>query len=675
MLTSVHIMMCTVFCCCASTAAAQQDTLIASSQELDSVEVVASALQPVRSPVVSQHLGSERLMNTGTMDMAQALTHLAGITVRDYGGAGGMKTVSVHGAGARHTVVSYDGLALGDCQTGEIDLSRYTLDQLEGLSLDMGDGADIFQPARNMSGLALLRLHPYGDQPSDSRPHVRMQMAIGAWKLLSPSLNYRQRISEKVDVAAMGAFTHAKNNYPFRLYNINTYTRERRVNSQMNDGNVAARLRWRPTARDTLSVSMAYTHNGRQLPGLVRLYTSEADEQLREQSTMLQARWHRWLSRKWQLSVSGRYQYLSTDYHNGIPNGTISEAHYRQQEAYATAGLCYRPQRWLSLSYAADYIWNGLEGAMTGYRHPQRHTVLQQVAAKADWRRLLVTARMLATWSHEVRGASFDGMETADDKARVSRLSPSFALSYRLLAESPLYVRASWKNIFRIPTFTERYQYHLGSEHLKPERVGQWSAGLMWHYNNASDNNSRSAFSLTASADFFASRVTDKIVAIPYNMFVWRMVNLAQVDGRGIDATLQVTWSPAPQHTIGLSVNYSWQRIMNHTNVSSPYYGYQIAYTPQHTYCASLYWKNPWLSAAITNHVLGERWASNEHMPSSHMDAFNETAVSLWRTFRWQRMALTLRCSVVNIFNKQYEIVARYPMPGRSWRAAVVMEM
>ncbi|MBO7660191.1 MAG: Plug domain-containing protein, partial [Bacteroidaceae bacterium] len=88
------------------------------------------------------------MLRLGVTDMADALHRLPGITLRDYGGAGGMKTVSVRGLGTKHTGVSYDGVMLSECQGGEIDLSRYSLDNVGSLSLVIGDNEDIFIPAR-----------------------------------------------------------------------------------------------------------------------------------------------------------------------------------------------------------------------------------------------------------------------------------------------------------------------------------------------------------------------------------------------------------------------------------------------------------------------------------------------------------------------------------------------
>ena len=70
-------------------------------------------------------IGSADYLRLGVTDVADALNRLAGVTLRDYGGAGGMKTVSVRGYGAQHTGVSYDGVMLSKIQSGEIDVSLY----------------------------------------------------------------------------------------------------------------------------------------------------------------------------------------------------------------------------------------------------------------------------------------------------------------------------------------------------------------------------------------------------------------------------------------------------------------------------------------------------------------------------------------------------------------------
>ena len=105
----------------------------------------------------------------GVVDMADALHRLPGITLRDYGGAGGMKTVSVRGFGSKHTGVSYDGVMLTECRNGEIDLSRYALDNVDNLSLVVGDNSDIFIPVRNATTPATLVIQTLRQPSNDHR--------------------------------------------------------------------------------------------------------------------------------------------------------------------------------------------------------------------------------------------------------------------------------------------------------------------------------------------------------------------------------------------------------------------------------------------------------------------------------------------------------------------------
>ena len=67
---------------------------------------------------------------------------------------------------------------LSDCQSGEIDLSRYSLDNVEQLSLVVGDNDDIFIPARNASASAVLNIQTIGMPTEDTDPHLTAQLKV-----------------------------------------------------------------------------------------------------------------------------------------------------------------------------------------------------------------------------------------------------------------------------------------------------------------------------------------------------------------------------------------------------------------------------------------------------------------------------------------------------------------
>lgn len=649
----------------------------AAVRELQGVEVVArqgvgttSSLTPV------QRLDKTQMLRLNISTLTDALKRMAGVTVRDYGGAGGMKTVSARGIGARHTAVAYDGVALSDCQTGEIDLSRFALEQVEQVELTIGSADEIHRPARNMASAAMLELQTR-PLPTDGQPAaLHASLTGGSWAMVEPSFWYGQCLGRGWSVGASGDYLYAENDYPFTLKNVAVVTRERRTNSRMSAGHAEAMAMWRADNRHQVDTKIHYDDNLRRLPGIVHYYTNVNDERLHDRTAFIQSTYRGTLDSHWRLKASTKFNWAESDYRNHTPGNVVGVAHYWQREWYATAAVLYAPSKTISLDYSADYLMNSLNSTLTTYGRPHRHTLFQAVAAKAQIQRLSATAHLLSTLSKEqVEGQAANSSQTpstlsqnSGDDASLHRLSPSVALAYGLLPNEELRLRASWKQTFRLPTFNELYFYHFGTNDLRPERATQWNAGLTW----------RHAWQKTTecmlTADLYYNKVSDKIIAIPFNMFVWRMMNLANVAVYGADVTLQANRQLAPRHWLMLTGNYSWQQAENRSNAESPYYGRQIAYVPRHSFSATLTWLNPWTNLTLSADGQSHRWATNEHSQGTRIAGFAELDIGAWRTFAWHGHRLTLRASVRNLLDKQYDIVAHYPMPGRSWRVQLTIE-
>lgn len=196
---------------------AQNNDSIASKHTLDNV-VITGVSSPKRlSATAPVHiLDKETISRLGVTDIADALHRIPGITLRDYGGAGGMKTVSVRGFGTQHTGVSYDGIALSDCQTGDIDVSRYSLENTESIALTVGDNDDIFIPARNAAYAAMLHINTITAPSKDKRPHLETQIKVGSFGYVSPFIRYRQSFNGKLALTVAGEYVYAENDYPSR---------------------------------------------------------------------------------------------------------------------------------------------------------------------------------------------------------------------------------------------------------------------------------------------------------------------------------------------------------------------------------------------------------------------------------------------------------------------------
>lgn len=645
---------------------AQRDSILLEGVEVRGV----SPTDRIKASVPTQNIDRGDMVKLGIFGIEDVLKHLVGITVKDYGGAGGMKTVSVRGIGAKHTTVVYDGVALTDMQTGEADLSRYSMANMQSVRLTIGDGDNIFVPARNTASAATLELVSDLGTASAEPYTLRAGVAAGSWGTVEPSIYWRRRVGQRFVIGVQGNYLHTDGNYPFTLTNGKLVTRERRTNSRMNSWNGEINVAWQPSEGQRLAFKGYYYDNNHELPGIVRLYTQDNDEHLRDRNAFGQLSYQATLSSNVALKASGKINWVSTRYRVGIPSGGVKSEDYWQREYYATTSVLYTPWRWLAMDYSADYALNNLNSTLTTptastmgafAARPYRHTVLQTIAAKASYGRVTGVARLL-------RSDYFNGVDEGEAAADAHHWSPSVSVSWQVVPRRQFFVRAFWKNIFRVPTFNELYYYHIGSTELRPENTSQWNIGVTGDY-------ALGPVAFDFTIDAYVARVTDKIVAIPYNMFVWRMMNVSKVVTHGVDATTNIDWRIGRVNTLDLDLNYSLQRAQNRTRRESPYYGNQIAYVPEHTFSATVSWLNPWVNCSATIDGQSTRWTTNEHATGTNIEGFAEVGVSVFRTLTLRHCNITLRGAIHNIFDKQYDIVAHYPMPGRSWRLSAVVEL
>ena len=128
-----------------------------------------------------QSLSGNDIRQLGLQNIADAVKRMAGTNVKDYGGIGGMKTVSVRNLGAQHTAVSYDGITVSNTQAGQIDIGRFSLDNVGMLSMAIGQGSDIMQTARHYASAALLAIET--ERPVLDKGDSRLRLALkgGSW--------------------------------------------------------------------------------------------------------------------------------------------------------------------------------------------------------------------------------------------------------------------------------------------------------------------------------------------------------------------------------------------------------------------------------------------------------------------------------------------------------------
>ena len=640
------------------------DTVV-SARMLPEIMVEASSRKADRSTAPKFQLGASSLKAMGATDISSALKRLPGINLKDYGGAGGMKTVAVRSFGAAHTGVVYDGVTLSNNRSGEVDLSRYSLDNVGSLSLIIGDNDDIFRPARSIASASSLVISSAPVVADVDSLWLTAQMRAGSFGMLNPFLKVGTSRSGGLSVNFIGEFTHALNDYPFTLQNGIYSSRERRKNSLMNSGHGESNLTV-PTGRSSsLTSKIYYYDNGRQLPGPVIYYNPQCNERLRERNAFAQALWRATISDKVSLRLTGKFNWeasLYDDVNGRYPGGRLDQDYF-QREVYASGVALWLPASNLAFSYAADFAYGNLSSNLPQEVGPSRYTILQALTGRYRTGRLTATASLLGSiYLNRVH----KGSEARDNH----RLSPSASISFQPMAAYDWRLRASYKSIFRVPTFNESYFFHYGSTDLLPETTQQFNLGTSLCFAPA-----RWLPRVALTADAYLNEIDDMIVGVPYNMFVWTMVNLDKVKAMGVDVTLSADVRLAARHKLEWNLNYSYQRSKPLTDRSSAEYGKQVAYIPLNSGGGSVAYTNPWVDVVVKVIGVGPRFTTNSNIPDTRIAGYVEAGISLRRSLRIHGHLWEAAFDIDNIFDKQYQVIARYPMPGRSWRLSLKFQL
>ncbi len=629
------------------------------AHRLSEVEVIGrSATNKVASTSMVQVMDKEQIRNLGLRNMSDAVRRFAGTNVKDYGGIGGLKTVSVRSLGAAHTAVSYDGVAVSNCQAGQIDIGRFSLDNVQSLSLSIGHDDDLLQPARMYASAGVLNIRterPTFDMGKNYRAQV--QLRGGSFGQVSPALRYSHRLGEGTSLVADASYIRADGNYPFKLSNGLQTTTEKRNNSDIYSWQGEANVFHRFGNGGELSAKAYYFYSERGLPGAVILYNSISKERLWDENFFAQAAYKQAFSDKISFQAQGKYNYSWSRYKDTnvkYENGEQIEVN-RQKEYYLSSALSYTPLSNLTFSLAFDGAINTLGTNLNGSPNPVRYTSLTALNVSYRTEKIKLRGTLVGTYITETVKSG----TTPDDR---KRLSPTISLSYRPYADSEFYLRAMCKSTFRVPTFNDLYYLRVGNINLRAEKATEYTAGVAWSCRPASWLND-----LTLTLDGYVNEVDDKIVAFP-STYVWKMQNYGKVRITGLEATLSVSVPLSAGYRMLLSGNYSWQRAIDLSDPSAKNYRDQIPYTPEHSGNASASIETPWLNIGYTLTAVGHRYFMAQNIEANKIAGYAEHTATLWREFKMKKLALRLQAEIINFTDAQYDIIKYYPMPGRSWR-------
>jgi vitamin B12 transporter len=632
---------------------------------LASVKVISKKEKNIATSTTPlQQLNNEQLQKINSITVADAVKQFAGVQVKDYGGVGGLKTVSVRSLGANHTGVLYDGIAIADAQGGQIDLGKFSLDNIDNIQLYNSSSTDILLPAKAFASASLLTIKSSSSILNTAeKQQLKIKVQQGSFGYFSPSLLFKTRIGEKFQTSISGMYQTAKSEYPFISYENSSLT-EIRKNSDINAYRLEYDAAYFKNDSNKIKFKTYYYNSKRGLPGSIILYNNTSSQRLNDENFFAQATWQNKLNNRNEFLLSTKLSadknyYLDPSYPNNF--GKL-ENDFHQKEIYVSAAYKYAIAKFVELSYASDFFNSTLKRTdifADSFAKPTRNTFLNNIALQIKKNAFEINGNLLHT-------SITEKVQNGKTGRNLNAFTPSISSTIKPFNSKTIYLRAFYKHIFRAPTFNDLYYTNIGNVNLKPEVADQYNVGITFSTNNISFLDK-----IIFTTDAYINNVSDKILAVPrQNLFQWSMQNIGSVKIKGLDATLHLHFKEISGVQLSSNISYTFQQALDLSDATLTSYKTQLPYTPMHT--GSVNVSAQYKKAMLSYNVLASsyRYRQGDAIAENLLQGWSSHDISFAYTLK-ENYKIVAEAN--NILNTQYEIIRYYPMPRFNYRISLIV--
>lgn len=583
--------------------------LLLGAETLDTLQGVTVVAD--RGVVVSR---TDTIRVQSNSSIEDLIYSLPGLGLGDYGGAAGLKSVSLRGLGSAQTAIYIDGVRVGNVQSGQADLGFLDFAGAGTAVVDYAQNSISFNTAKPVFG--------------DSAFNGRLRLGAGSFGTWNPRLGLAYRFSDRMSLSAQLAYDRSKGNFSYG----EGQTRTNADLSQLKAGadlfGVLDKGEWHAKAY--------YNKAERGIPGST---TYPSDDRQKDENYFLQGSLRKSFNSLYTLNLSAKAARDDMYYHSAWGGNYYKQSEIQLNSTHrlhlsgilsATLGLSANYDKLSSDSYTASRTSVFSSAGLT----------LRTSRIKAD---LIL---------------DYDIWADAGQKTR-SALSPSFDLRYELGRSLSLVGFA--RRAYRVPVFNELYYVGFGNPELKPEDAFLSDLGLEWH------PAALDGLEYGAKFDLFYNLLRDKIISAPSeeDPNIWYPYNVGKVEALGTDLSLFV----GKQERVWmwrLDAKYSWQNAVD-ISEGSYNYGLQVPYIARHSAVLSAQAGYRSWKARLNWKLRSGRRDSYGELPS-----WNSLDLDLSRGFSFgKRCGMEVVLSARNLTDCRYEAVRYYPVPGRSFIAGI----
>ncbi len=616
---------------------------------LNQVTVTATRERSLISevPATVDIISARDLRVNNVQNISEALQRIPGVTIRNYGGFGDMKTVSIRGSSSGQVLILLDGQRLNNAQSGEVDLSTIPLEGVERIEVVRGSASAIY--GADAVGGVINIITKSGDVTDRHTLNAGGSLLTGSFGSFGASLNGGYT-GEKIFSLVSYKHLACSNSYK---YTTPGGDRETRKNADYSSHEFFGKGTWKireGMMSRSLSLSGTIFTSEAGNPGTTFQPNATARKKNENQSFNVvydQKLFNQFNSIRIQGYLhNGDFWYSDPDAY--VPSDTYSNNIARGGEIQNRTVF----STWNVLTSGYSFRYENFSGTALNNK-PSRttHSLYLQNEIERNFAHGQVIKKIVAMPS--VRYDDFSDFG--------SQWSPKFGLVLSSDYYTQFSIKGNVGQSYRAPTFNDLYwprdNFTVGNPELKPENSTDYDFGLMVQDSRLGE--------LALGFTYFSNKIEDLIIWQMGASGLWSPFNIgkASISGMEMNAGFSL-WKDVAR----VSWNYTY---LNPRNKSPRLNEYNkiLPYRSRHTHNASLHLTGYGLNGIVHVTHTGKRYSTTANTKSLPAHETLDFLLSYRIPFSFASVDATFELK--NMTGSNYEIMEGFPMPGREVRISL----
>ncbi len=618
-------------------------TLLIMPRAIPVAGVTSTATRLVRRPGAAQPVSlieKDGFGSRGHVDAGGFLATLPGVQLRNYGN---LTTVSLRGATVEQTLVLFDGIRLNSSLNNQADMTLLTPAFVRQIEVLRG-GASALYGANPIGGV----INIITPTPESTSFNVAVGVGSGARRYLNAGAMF----GGVVDFLFAGSILSADNRFTYQ----DTLDSLRiRVNADIKRGNILGKIGsgLGSGGRHYLSFSGGFTVAERGSPGPITFLSDSARLKDERFLTIIGYDWQE--SDQAHLSARFGHQRYWENYRN--PNEFFPEddTHQIYQTSFSANQLLVLAD-WFSTNLGLESYLEEAKSSSVGGPGRWSNAPFLEVSFKG--RGWTVNAGL----RYDLLRNTGLGPDSVDITSTYGAFSPKFTLVFNPVSLISFYLGAN--RSFRAPTFNELWWPQTGWSGGNPRLEPEWATGF------------DGGVALNMGEDMFVrlggyrSQLSNLIQWQEVREFFWQPVNVARATITGVELEGRGRF-----RFLDLNAGATYQvcrSVGNDTGAARPSER-DLPYRPRLTTRIGTGLNFEHRGLNIARLTLGLRAVSPRFTNSDNSDTLPGYALLdvevdcaplrlFWNIRRWQPRVIL---GIKNLFDRQYQEIKYYPLPGR----------